>query len=394
MQTILFRATKVFTASCLVVLLPLVILFQGCKKSVPASEPETVDAAASRKPPKDPPPSPEPFYFSGCSNPATVPSLVAGAPQTINFTMSYTNSPGGLYATFTSATVNGVTISTPAGTLNVGSGSIVFTASGTPANTGYYNIPMSIDGSISCNVVITVTNAPASRPTADPGPTIGSTGVVNFIYKGQPVAYKTVRAKDGKIWLQQNLGSPQVAFHEMDQASYGDYFQWGRWDDGHQASNSPTITGGPSLLNPSNIQSGNTNFITGTTANTGWWSVGGLASDTWSGTAVSLTNGKDPCAALGTGWRLPTAAEWQNISIQEDLFGTLAAFQSNLKLPTAGYRLSPGGFVFQNGDIGYYWTSNAADNSHAKVFFFDNVYHAEVTTSARAQGLSCRCVKN
>jgi len=270
MQTILFRATKVFTASCLVVLLPLVILFQGCKKSVPASEPETVGAAASRKPPKDPPPSPEPFYFSGCSNPATVPSLVAGVPQTINFTMSYINSPGGSYSTFTSATVNGVTITTPAGTLNVGSGSIVFTASGTPANTGYYNIPMSINGSIMCSVVITVTNAPASGPTADPGPTIGSTGVVNFIYKGQLVAYKTVRAKDGKIWLQQNLGSPQVAFHEMDRASYGDYFQWGRWDDGHQASNSPTITGGSSLMNPSQIASGNPNFITGTTANTGW----------------------------------------------------------------------------------------------------------------------------
>jgi uncharacterized protein (TIGR02145 family) len=97
---------------------------------------------------------------------------------------------------------------------------------------------------------------------------------------------------------------------------------------------------------------------------------------------------------LGAGWRLPTAAEWQNISFQEDLFGTTAAFQSNLKLPSAGYRASDGGFVYQNADIGYYWTSNALDNSFAKVLFFDNVYNAGVTSSYRGEGFSCRCVKD
>jgi hypothetical protein len=146
-------------------------------------------------------------------------------------------------------------------------------------------------------------------------------------------------------------------------------------------------------MNPSQIPSGNPNFIKGTTAGTRWWSVGGLASDTWSGTVATSTNGKDPCAALGAGWRLPTASEWQNIAISEDLFGTIGAFQSNLKLTSSGYRLSHDGFVYRNGDIGYYWTSGA-DNSNAKVFFFDNLYNAGVVAANRGEGFSCRCVKD
>lgn len=367
------------------------MIFQSCKKTEPIKA--TNEEIQSKKKNPPPPPPPPPFYFY-CGTPVINGTIAAGVPTTATTTLTYANSPGGTYAAFTSATVNGITLTAPAGTLNIGSGSILFTFSGTPTSAGFINIAVSINGSVSCPLLVTVTNAPASGPTVDPGPTIGSTGVVNFIYRGQAVAYKTVRAKDGRIWLQQNLGSPQVAFHEGDQASFGDYFQWGRWDDGHQVRTSTTITGGPSLMNPSHIASGNPNFIKGTTTSTKWWSVDGLASDTWSGTAATATNGKDPCAALGAGWRLPTAAEWDNISIREDLFGTIGAFQSNLKLPSSGYRLSYDGGVYTNGDIGYFWTSNAADNSNAKVFFFDINYNAGVTPSNRGEGFSCRCIKD
>jgi uncharacterized protein (TIGR02145 family) len=391
MQTATLLGRKSFRA-CFLLLLSFVLVFQSCKKTV--EQQENRKLAAKKKPPSQPPP-PQPFYFNGCSSPGTVPAVNAGIPQTINFTMTYINSPGGSYSAFTSSTVNGITLTTPAGTLKVGSGSIVFTLSGTPVITGYTGIPMSINGSISCNVIVTVTNAPASGPTVDPGLTPGSTGVINFIYRGQSVAYKTVRAKDGKIWLQQNLGSPQVAFQTNDEASYGDYFQWGRWDDGHQVPNSPTTTGGPSLLNPSHISSGNPNFISGTPTNgTSWWGVGGLATDTWSGSSATSTNGKDPCVALGAGWRLPTVADWQNVKNYEDLEGAMTAFMSNLKLPASGFRDGYGGFVFRNGES-FYWSATASGNSYATgLFISDNTYTATVQATERGQGFSCRCVKN
>ena len=242
------------------------IFFQSCKKTV---EPSVNEEIATRRKPQNPPPPP-PFYFSNCYNPLYSAQVTKGIPANVSITKNYVNSPGGSYAAFTSATVNGITVSAPAGTFNVGSGSVVFTATGTPINTGVFYIQIQVGNIQPCMMYFVVINAPASGPTVDPGPAEGSTGVVNFIYKGQPVAYTTVRAGDGKIWLQQNLGSPQVAMAVWDEASFGDYFQWGRWDDGHQVRNSSTISGGPTLLNPSNIPSGNQNMIVGQTAGTMW----------------------------------------------------------------------------------------------------------------------------
>lgn len=88
-------------------------------------------------------------------------------------------------------------------------------------------------------------------------------------------------------------GSPQVAINANDAASFGDYFQWGRWDDGQQATNSTAISGSLSLQNPPQISSGNPNFIKGNTASTTWRGTGGANSNTWSGTTASATNGKD-----------------------------------------------------------------------------------------------------
>lgn len=386
---------KHFTALSLIIL---AVLFSGCEKTEGDKEDLSENGLTSRRRPNQPPPPPppQPFYFGTCWNPTVQGGFIAGKPASVTITLTYVNSPGGPHSGYTSPTVNGITLTAPAGTLTTCTGSIVYTATGTPVNAGLYTIPVSIGSSNPCSLYLSVLNPPASGPTVDPGPAIGSTGIVNFTYKGQSVAYKTVRAKDGKIWLQQNLGSPQVAYGSTDKASIGDYFQWGRWDDGHQAptTNGATIVGGPSLLNPSHIAAGLPKFIKGTTTSTKWWAIGGSATDTWSGTAISSTSGKDPCAALGAGWRLPTSAEWENLALVEDLFGTISAGFSNLRLPASGYRLSYDGMVFQNGDIGYYWTKDAASNSLARVFFFDdNTYEATTRLSYRAEGYTCRCVK-
>ena len=139
--------------------------------------------------------------------------------------------------------------------------------------------------------------------------------------------------------------------------------------------------------------SGYSNFIVGTTTGTRWWSTGGLTTDTWSGSTATSTNGKDPCVALGAGWRLPSAADWQNLKNYEDLEGSMAAFMSNLKLPAGGFRDAYGGFVFKGSET-YYWTSTAQNAYATGLFISDNTYAAVLQASDRGQGFSCRCVKD
>ena len=380
-------------ATSIIILFSAVIILEGCEKAIniPKNDEET---AAQIKRPKNPPPTPPPFYFNNCSHPSITGNFVAGTPTTATITLVYINSPGGSYPAFTSNTVNGITLTAPVGTLNNGGGSITFTASGTPVNPSLITIPVSIKGSYTCNVPITVLNAPPSGNCADPGVAVGSTGCVKFTYRGQQVTYATVRGADGKIWLQQNVGSPQVALHGKDEGSFGHYFQWGRWDDGHQAPNSPTVTGSATLQNPSHIPSGNPNFIKGTTTATSWWGTGGAATNTWIGTNATSTNGKDPCVAIGTGWHLPSATEWTNLINSESIFDAASAFDSHLKLTESGYRNSANGSVVPQFVGGYYWSSTGANNNTANNFFFDDVYNALITQTERGFGFNCRCVKN
>jgi hypothetical protein len=206
------------------------------------------------------------------------------------------------------------------------------------------------------------------------------------------VNYWTVRAADGKVWLRQNLGSPSVAINLYDQSSFGHYFQWGRWDDGHQVPTSPTIPASASLQNPSHIPSGNPNFITGTSSLNSWW-ANGNATDTWTGTVVSSTNGKDPCAALGTGWHLPSSTELMNVINAENVGDAEFAFRSNLKLPTSGYRHRDGNW-YPNWTGGYYATRTAGANGTNSVLFFDEVYNVFMMNLDRGFGVPCRCVKD
>lgn len=50
----------------------------------------------------------------------------------------------------------------------------------------------------------------------DPGPTVGSAGSATFTYGGLNKKHHSVRAVDEHIWLQQNLGSSQVATSATD----------------------------------------------------------------------------------------------------------------------------------------------------------------------------------
>jgi hypothetical protein len=367
----------------------IIFSFQACQKTEEPQSTEEEIASTNRSRP----PSSQPPYFNNCGSPVIKGSFVRGTPANVTLTLNYVNGSGASYSSFSSTTVNGITLTVPAGILNSGAGSITFIARGTPVAAGYFLIPVRIAGSTTCNLPVTVVNAGTTETTGDPGTVAGSTGTVSFTYQNQPVVYKTVRAADGKIWIQQNLGSPRVSLNSIDEGSYGHVFQWGRWDDGHQLPTSSVITGNASLQNPSQIASGNPAFIKSQTLGSAWWGVGGVSTDTWSGNTPTSTNGKSPCAALGAGWRIPTAAEWQNIINLESISDTYTAFRSNLKLPAGAYRISQTGITGQNGDSGRFWTSTA-DGASAMAVFIDNAYGLFISPAERGFGLPCRCVKD
>ncbi|WP_294276912.1 T9SS type A sorting domain-containing protein [uncultured Chryseobacterium sp.] len=235
-------------------------------------------------------------------------------------------------------------------------------------------------------------NASVVCNNTDPGSSPGNTGCVTFTYRGQTVTYTTVRGADGKIWLQQNLGSTKVAGAVSDADAYGDLFQWGRWDDGHQLRNSATAAA-PSPNSPDGLGTGSSFILGSSTAS--WWS-GNSSSDQWSASnaaSVTSANGADPCKAIGPGWKMPSQADWANLIGTETVNSPAAAYASNLKLPAGGYRSNTsGGFTFV-GQRGYFWSSDTA-NSGGKYLYIGTASANASSGAPRGQGASVRCIKD
>lgn len=228
----------------------------------------------------------------------------------------------------------------------------------------------------------------------DPESTHGSTGSVSLTYNGTEVTYTTVRAKDGRIWLQQNIGSSRVATTNGDSQAYGDPFNWGRWDDGHQKQ-SPTSAILPSTNNPSGLSKTGANPWY--TVNH-WWAAG-TSTDTWTGASpadVTASNGCDPCKQLlGTSWSVPSEAEFSAMLAAEGITNRASGFASNLKITHTGYTGVTGGTASANSMI---WTSTAATvNGQARAFFFTSdggsTATAAINNYSRSLGFRLRCIK-
>lgn len=222
----------------------------------------------------------------------------------------------------------------------------------------------------------------------EPGNNPGDVGCITFNYSGESVTYKTVRGTDGNIWLQQNLGSTKVAETIADTESYGDLFQWGRWDDGHQARNSALVAV-PTPNNPLGISEGSSNYFTGT-----WWSPNNQT-DKWEANTpaeASDINGCDPCKALGEGWKIPNETEWTAIKNSENITNPASALASNLKLPGNGYRSNTNGTFTFVGARGYYWSATPSSTG-GKYLYVGSVSANASAGAPRGQGAALRCMK-
>jgi hypothetical protein len=242
-----------------------------------------------------------------------------------------------------------------------------------------------------------------SDGTNESNPFICGSSTITFTYNGASVTYGTVSrdysslaaphgVQGTKCWLDRNLGANQVAVSSTDHLSYGDLFQWGRSDDGHQLiSWTDSITGNAinssqpgqsSSLLPGNV------FFHGTSSN---WYAGANPDDLWQG--VSGIN--NPCP---NGWRVPTESElnaerasWSNPSAD-------GAFASALKFPVAGRRIYTDGTVDNFGFelYGHIWSSTINGNMSRFIFYHDNCWGncADTHHYNRRYGLSVRCIKD
>ena len=205
-----------------------------------------------------------------------------------------------------------------------------------------------------------------------------ATAVVNVTYGTQ-------------TWMDRNLGARRVATALNDVLSYGNHYQWGRPADGHEISvwDGATTTSGRGFANATALGAlsatttpGHPNFIL-TNAGPFDWLATQADPDRWA------TAKQGPCPV---GYHVPTITEWNTA----DTFGTwnnnTHTFNSDLKLPSAGYRNCINGLLSHQGTLGHYWSSTVSGITNARYLLFSIAAYTSHYT--RASGFSVRCLKD
>ncbi len=204
---------------------------------------------------------------------------------------------------------------------------------------------------------------------------------ITFTYRGEEVTYGTVESA-GLCWLDRNLGASRAATSSTDAEAYGDLFQWGRLDDGHQKRTSDiTIT-----LSNTDVP-GHGYFILPTDPDPRDWRSP-QKDNLWQG-----VNGiNNPCPS---GFRLPTASELDAELASWSSNNAVGAFASPLKLTIGGGRSSSSALINGVGYRGNYWSSTVDGTASLHLYFYSfDGYDADISIKKRAVGVSVRCVRD
>jgi uncharacterized protein (TIGR02145 family) len=202
-------------------------------------------------------------------------------------------------------------------------------------------------------------------------------------FNGQ--VYLTVTSPDtGRVWLDRNLGATQVATSSADAASYGDLYQWGRNDDGHESRTSATTATLATTITP-----GTNTFITSASDWSSADSTGSSRTSAWTNAGAN-----DICPA---GFSVPTEAEITADTISAtttDITNSATAFSSFLKIPKASYRESASGSLSVDNTVAYLWSrsTDGAGGGRSLTVGSSNAFF--VRGVPRAYGFSVRCIKS
>ena len=285
----------------------------------------------------------------------------------VSASVPYTGGNGGSYAaqTISSTGVTGLTATLSSGILANGSGSLSFLISGTPSTSGTASFALTIGGQ-SCSFTVSVQIALAGQYPANSV----------FCASGPTLIVDVTNPATGKTWMDRNLGASQVATSSTDAAAYGDLYQWGRGNDGHQCRTSATTTSLSSTDQPANG-----NFILAPNSPFDWRAP--QNANLWQG--VNGVN--NPCPS---GYRVPSNVELNAERLSWSNNNNSGAFASNLKFSSSGYRSNSNGLIsFSNNN---YWSNNISGTNSIMLDFYSS--GSLMNTGNRADGRSVRCIKN
>jgi len=222
---------------------------------------------------------------------------------------------------------------------------------------------------------------------------IGEATTVTFTYNNREVTYGIISSSTtGRKWLDRNLGAPNIASAIDDYANYGDLFQWGRFDDGHQVVNrvgktdadvtSPNGTTSANLpygYSSSDIPGNSLFIIIPNGALPGDWRKP-QNNNLWQG----VDGANNPCPK---GWRIATKSEWDEENLQN-----IGDAYNKFKLTYTGFHYINSSFY--GSEYGYYWTSSssASEPTQAQAIFLGET--GSTIDLVRGSGSACRCIKN
>ncbi len=170
-----------------------------------------------------------------------------------------------------------------------------------------------------------------------------------------------IPGEDSKCWITSNLGSDHqaIAVNDTTEASAGWYWKFNR-KQGYKHSGISVVPA---------------------------WSYTEIIED-----SVWMTT-NDPCAIeLGSGWRLPTWVEWQNVNAENQWANWNGPWNSALKLHAAGHLIANDGQLEVRGTNGMYWSSDQYEPAWGFEFEFSS-YSCGIQPYIKSMGNTVRCIE-